>query len=197
MKAAIIVAHPDDEIIWCGGLILKHPEWDRTVLSLSRSDDTDRCPKFKSVCRSLGLTGLISDLDDDSPLKPINRRKEIGSRIIKYLASTPWDLCVTHGENGEYGHPRHKDVHTEVLDLIRDGILECGELWTFAYDCDVRTNICQAGPHADMIVELSKAHLCEKRRIVRDMYGYGEDSFEVSACISPEAFQIVEMSEEE
>lgn len=36
MKAAIIVAHPDDEIIWCGGLILKHPEWDRTVLSLSR-----------------------------------------------------------------------------------------------------------------------------------------------------------------
>jgi hypothetical protein len=37
MKAAIIVAHPDDETIWSGGLILKKPEWQWTVLSLCRA----------------------------------------------------------------------------------------------------------------------------------------------------------------
>lgn len=37
MKAAIIVAHPDDETIWSGGLILKKPEWQWTVLSPCRA----------------------------------------------------------------------------------------------------------------------------------------------------------------
>jgi len=189
MNAAVIVAHPDDEIIWCGGLILQHPEWDWSVLSLSRQDDPDRCPKFHRVCNLLNLQGYISDLDDGDPPKTIDRRREIGSRIMEHLSCTPWNLCITHGDNGEYGHPRHKEVHKEVLDLVRDGILECDELLTFAYECDSKGRICRVNPRAETIVDLSESHLLEKRRIVRDMYGYGRDSFEVRACISPEAFQ--------
>lgn len=197
MKAAIIVAHPDDEIIWSGGLILQHPEWDWTVLSLSRADDADRCPKFHCVCDLLGVKGYISDLDDSDPPKPINPRREIGSRITEHLPLTPWDLCITHGSNGEYGHPRHKEIHTEVLDLTYDGIVECHEFWTFAYHCNVESKTCQVDPQADVIVELTEVHLCKKRQIVQEMYGYGEDSFEVSACISPEAFRKWEIPEEE
>ena len=197
MKAAIIVAHPDDEVIWSGGLVLQNPQWDWTVLSLSRADDEDRCPKFYRVCDFLGMKGYISDLDDSSPPKPINRHREIGSRIMEYLTLTPWDLCITHGSNGEYGHPRHKEVHAEVLDLTHDGILECHEFWTFAYDCNAESRICQVDPQADVIVELTEMHLCEKRRIVQEMYGYGEDSFEVSACISPETFRKWDIPEEE
>ena len=103
MKAAIIVAHPDDEIIWSGGLILQRPEWDWVVLSLSRADDADRCPKFHRVCDLLGVKGYISDLDDSDPPKPINRRREIGNRIMECLTLVPCDLCITHGSNGEYG----------------------------------------------------------------------------------------------
>ncbi|HET6453881.1 MAG TPA: hypothetical protein VFI02_05705, partial [Armatimonadota bacterium] len=56
---------------------------------------------------------------------------------------------------------------------------------------------CCADPQADIIVELSEEQLSEKRRIVREVYGYDEDSFELCACISPEAFRRWESPGEE
>lgn len=197
MKAAIIVAHPDDEVIWSGGLILQNPEWRWTVLSLSRADDPDRRPKFERVCDLLNVRGFISDLDDGNPLEPINPRREIGRRIMDCLPSVRWDLCVTHGPKGEYGHQRHRETHNEVISLIEDGILECAELWTFAYECDSGTQCCRPEPEAEIRIVLMVEELLEKRRIVCEEYGYGEGSFEAKACISPEAFHRLEKAQEE
>jgi LmbE family N-acetylglucosaminyl deacetylase len=188
MNAAIIVAHPDDEVIWAGGLILQHPDWEWTVLSLCRADDADRAPKFERVCRRLGATGLISDLDDGNPPKPLDADAEIAGRILGHLPATPWDLCLTHGANGEYGHLRHTQINSHVLRLARDGTIACRELWTFAYECDVAGATCRPALWADVLVDLTAEQLVEKRRIVRDLYGYAEDSFEVRVCISPECF---------
>jgi LmbE family N-acetylglucosaminyl deacetylase len=188
MNAALIVAHPDDETIWAGGLILGNPQWDWTVLSLCRADDADRAPKFRRVCERLGVTGLISDLDDSAELAPIDAAAEIGPRIAAHLPGGSWDLCVTHGANGEYGHRRHKEVHTAVLDLASQGRILCRDLWTFAYECDSTGEACRPAPWADVLVDLTPAQLAEKMHIVRDLYGYAEGSFEVKACVSPECF---------
>jgi hypothetical protein len=196
MKAAIIVAHPDDEIIWSGGLILQHPEWQWTVLSLSRADDPDRRPKFERVCSLLNIHGFISDLDDGNPLRPISPRREIGRRIIEHLTSVVWNLCITHGANGEYGHLRHRETHNEVISLIEDGILDCDELWTFAYVCDSAAPSCRPEPDAEILTDLTVEELLEKKRIVCEEYGYAEDSFEANVCISPEAFRRLERTEE-
>jgi LmbE family N-acetylglucosaminyl deacetylase len=187
-EVAIIVAHPDDEIIWCGGLILRNPDWDWTVLSLCRADDRDRRPKFKAVCQSLDVSGYISDLDDGNPLRPLRPLSQIGRRVREHLSEMDWDVCVTHGAHGEYGHLRHREVHAEVVRLVDEGLLRCGQLWTFAYQCDARTKSCRPLGDADILVPLSDVQLAEKRRIVQELYGYGRDSFEVQACISPEAF---------
>lgn len=192
MRAAIIVAHPDDEVIWAGGLILQHPDWEWTILSLCRADDADRAPKFERVCRHLGVTGLISDLDDGNPPKPVDAEAEIARRIVEHLPSGPWDLCLSHGANGEYGHPRHMQVSSHVLQLARDGTIACRDLWAFAYEADVPTKSCRPAPWADVLIDLAKGQLVEKRRIVRDVYGYHEDSFEVRSCISPECFVRIE-----
>ena len=197
MKAAIIVAHPDDETIWSGGLILQRPEWQWTVLSLCRADDPDRSRKFESVSGLLGFDAFISDVDDSNPLKQINAQRDIGNRILNFLASTCWDLCLTHGSNGEYGHPRHKEVHGEVLRLAHDGTLECRQLWTFAYECNVQKRLCRPHPRSNELVHLSDKELFEKRRIVHGEYGYGEDSFEVRSCITPESFRRSIVREEE
>ena len=189
MKAAVIVvAHPDDEIIWCGGLILQNLQWDWTVLSLCRANDSDRRPKFRSICERLDVSGRISDLDDGNPLKPINPMREIGWRIRQHLAEMDWHLCVTHGADGEYGHPRHRQIHSEVRRLVDNGVLRCRELWTFAYECDRGKGLCRPRGDADMLLELTDEQLAEKKRIIHEEYGYGEQSFEVTACISPEAF---------
>jgi len=191
MRAAVIVAHPDDEVIWSGGLILRHADWEWTVVSLCRGDDPDRSRKFKAVCERLRATGSISDLNDTDPLALIRPDEEIWARIAKTVGSIWWDLCLTHGGNGEYGHRRHKEVHGEVVNLVRRGMLRCERLWAFAYECDCSTGACQPGPGANVVLELTREELAEKKRIVREEYGYGEDSFEVRACISPEAFQEV------
>ncbi len=196
MKAAIIVAHPDDETIWSGGLILQKPEWQWTVLSLCRADDPDRSRKFESVSGLLGFDALISDVDDSNPLKQIDAQRDIGSRILNFLASTCWDLCLTHGSNGEYGHPRHKEVHGEVLRLVHNGTLECHQLWTFAYECNVQKKICRPDSHANVLVHLADKELFQKRRIVHQEYGYEEDSFDVRSCITPESFRRSIMREE-
>jgi len=187
-QAAIIVAHPDDEIIWCGGMILQNPEWDWTVLSLCRANDPDRCPTFQAVCESLGVAGYISDLDDSNPLKAICQIYEIGYRIDEFLSETEWDLCLTHGPSGEYGHRRHVEVHNEVVRLVETRDLRCGELWTFAYRCDPATGQCHVMGDADILIRLTPNQLAEKRRIINELYGYGRDAFEVRACISPEGF---------
>lgn len=197
MKAAIIVAHPDDETIWSGGLILRHRDWAWTVLSLSRGDDANRRPKFERVCDLLAVRGIISDLDDGNPLKPLNPRREIGRRIMNCLCPTGWDLCVTHGRNGEYGHRRHREVHNEVISLIGDGILECEALWTFGYECNGQPRSCLPGADAEILLDLDPEELLEKKRIVREEYGYAEDSFEVAACISPEAFHRLDPQSQE
>ena len=187
-RAAIIVAHPDDEVIWCGGFVLQHPQWDWTVLSLSRADDADRGPKFQKVCGRLGARGLISTLDDGNPPADIECAKEIGGRVERLLPTGPWDMCLTHGANGEYGHVRHTQVHDEVLRLVGEGVLVCRELWTFAYDCQAGAGLCAPATDADVRIDLTGEQLRTKKGIIQNDYGYGPESFEVTACISPEAF---------
>ena len=190
MNVVVIVAHPDDETIWCGGLILRHPQWHWSALSLCRGDDPDRAPKFLRVCRELGVTGFISDLDDSHPLKDIDPEREIAVRIRKSLPQAHWDLCITHGTNGEYGHRRHKEVHAEVVRLARAGALYCYELRTFAYKCGA-SGTCRPAPWADMTVDLSEVELAAKKLAITKAYGYAEDSFEAKACISPECFEVL------
>lgn len=187
MDALVIVAHPDDETIWCGGLLLRRPRWRWTVLSLCRAGDPDRAARFYRVCERLGCKGVMEDLDDSSPLAPVDGPRDIAPLIRRHAGLVRWDLCITHGENGEYGHPRHRQVHAEVVRLAREGELSCRRLWVFALQCDKVGN-CRPLEEADVRVPLSDEELAAKRRIVRELYGFAADSFEVRACISPESF---------
>lgn len=189
ISALVIVAHPDDETIWCGGLILQNPHWSWSVFSLCRAEDPDRAPKFHRVCEALRAEPLISDLDDSGPLKPIDPARDIGGRIRERVEEKDWGLVLTHGGNGEYGHPRHREIHGEVVRLAAAGIVRCRELWTFAYVRDARGGHCLARRDASVRLPLTEEQLAEKKRIVHEIYGYSKDSFEVRACVSPEGYR--------
>lgn len=157
-------------------------------MSLCRANDRDRRDKFDRVCRHIGAEGIICDVDDSNPLSAIDPAKDIGGRITKHLGGKVWDMCLTHGANGEYVHQRHRQIHRQVLRLAGEGELRCRRLWTFSYVCGSDSGRCAAAEDADVKLPLSEEQHREKKRIIHKMYGYGRDSFEVRACTSPEGF---------
>ncbi len=80
-RAVVVVAHPDDETLWCGGYILTHPEFFWRIVVLCRAADTNRAPKFRQVLHQLGAEGEMADLDDgpdQTPLQADQIRETIG-----------------------------------------------------------------------------------------------------------------------
>ena len=110
LRAAVVVAHPDDETLWCGGYILTHPEFRWRIVTLCRALDSDRAPKFRRVLQRLGAEGEMADLDDgpDQAPLPLEQVQETTARL---LAGTSYDLILTHGPQGEYTqHRRHEEL---------------------------------------------------------------------------------------
>ena len=196
IRALCIVAHPDDETIWMGGTILKHKDWDWTILSLCRENDVDRCPKFKKACKRYGAKAIISDLDDEN-LKPLEISK-IVEKIKSNLPRESYDYVFTHGENGEYGHLRHVEIHKAVKRLIETREIKCSKLYCFDYVSgkvvaphNSKIRIPVAKKDSDWLVKLNKSTQQKKYELVNKVYGFEEGIFETLSCNGEEAFGLV------
>ncbi|MGD8787798.1 MAG: PIG-L family deacetylase [Phycisphaerales bacterium] len=187
-ECAVIVAHPDDETLWAGGLILMHPEARWTVMTLCRKSDPDRAPKFFKALEKLGAVGFMADLDDGSEQIPLND-SEVQNKIIELLPSNRFDLIVTHSTSGEYTrHLRHEETARAVLALWNNGRLFTDRLWAFAYEDGNREYLPRAIEQADISVDLADDIWRQKYDIVTGIYGFDKDSFEARTTPRQEAF---------
>jgi len=192
-RAVVIVAHPDDETIWMGGFILKHPELDWTIMALCRATDTDRAPKFKKVCDHYGARAIIEDADDEDRLNYDQKVVEIEQLIVKHFSATKIDYLFTHGANGEYGHEGHVAVNEAVNKLLSTKQLTVQNPICFNYIKQNQKLYSQLKPRAnsDIILKLSQAELLAKKSIMTAIYGFHPDGIDTNYCTNPEAFKIL------
>jgi len=105
-RGAVVVAHPDDESLWCGGLIARYLLVDWTVICCSIPvRDPVRAWKFFNACERLGATARLLPFVEDP-------RGQLQG--LEHLSLSGFEVVVSHGEAGEYGHPHHVQVHHAV-----------------------------------------------------------------------------------
>lgn len=103
-RGCAILAHPDDESLWCGGL-LSRSGIDWTVICCSVPEkDPERAYKFFAACTLLGVTGRLLPFGEKA-----------GLFRLDLIDLTGFDLVLTHGPEGEYGHPQHRELHDRLF----------------------------------------------------------------------------------
>jgi len=122
-KALCIVAHPDDCVIFGYHYILANRQFEWTIAYLILDDDSPRVEEMRGYWKRHSIDVFSLALPHDPPPADItNRRCSIpypeAKRRIEETAGQ-YDHLLTHGKEGEYGHPHHVFLHRIVEELGR------------------------------------------------------------------------------
>ena len=118
-KNVVVVAHPDDESLWAGGLLSNYGHFFDVICCTIPRREPERAQKFLDVARFLKFRPvLIPHQEPESPRHPIGH--------LALVDVTGYDLVVTHNKKGEYGHPHHMQVHRHVREHAEGKVLNFG-----------------------------------------------------------------------
>lgn len=187
---AIIVAHPDDEILWAGGIILNNPQWQYFITSLCRKNDEDRSAKFYKVIKILNAQGIMGNLDDEPEQKPLNAI-QVEQKILDLLPNKHFDLIITHSPFGEYTkHLRHEEAGRAVITLWNKGKIATNKLWAFAYEDGNKNYFPKAIENTTYRETLKKEIWNKKYNLITETYGFEKNSWEAKTTPKTEAFWV-------
>jgi len=113
--ALLVVAHPDDEVLWFGGTLRLHQDLAWTVASVTYDVDTPRGQDFLAVSAEMRVQGMLLGLEDT--YGGLLDEVQLEAALRRLLKQRPWRVVLTHNVQGEYGHPHHRQVSRIVRQI--------------------------------------------------------------------------------
>ena len=126
----MVVAHPDDETIFYGGILQAHRRHPWHVICVTDGnadgDGARRKMDFLAACGQLKVAHAeMWDLPDI-----YSKRLDLGKIDLRLSNLKRPNAVFTHGILGEYGHPHHQDVSLAVHRHFKHPI----QVWGVAYN---------------------------------------------------------------
>jgi N-acetylglucosamine malate deacetylase 2 len=142
-RLLVIGAHPDDETGFAGGFLAKNVAEgnDLYLLETTRGEGGEvgdppvgpksrlgefreremRCAAEALAAKELRFLNFIDPSIEigEPPLAIDATMDEFASALAAQIAEIRPDILVTHGTNGEYGHPQHVFTHHAVREALR------------------------------------------------------------------------------
>jgi LmbE family N-acetylglucosaminyl deacetylase len=118
--AYLVYAHPDDETIFAGGLMLAYPSWQWTLVRFvhgGEKRDRDHARAVELFAQEGVQFADVRCLHMDDSWLTWRDRRRWREALLDAIPEEP-DVVITHGVRGEYGHPHHISIHHQVHTLF-------------------------------------------------------------------------------
>jgi N-acetylglucosamine malate deacetylase 2 len=181
MNILCLSAHPDDETVFAGGTLalLARRGADVRVVCCTRGEGGEagepplcaraelgavRAGELRCAVRALGCAGADFLPFRDPDVGPDNSLyafaagpEEVAAALAGILAARKPDVLITHGSNGEYGHPGHLLAHRAAL--LAAGAAGISTVYTFGadYPDHPRKRSANRDDPADFVVDIAPA----------------------------------------
>ncbi len=125
----MIVAHPDDELLWGGSHLIDD---NYLVVCITCGNNKKRANEFIRLLNYTHDKYIMLGYPDKTNNERDNWQSSIDNIIIdlqEIINLKDWNLIVTHNPNGEYGHLHHKLTSKYVTDIVpnKDNLYYFGE----------------------------------------------------------------------
>jgi len=176
----IVTAHPDDETIYFGGLLLANPGADVVCITDGNFAEKGavRQQAFHGACGRLGVRRSECWSYPDNPVwhLPV---EAITARLTAFDCG--YRAIYTHSPHGEYGHINHMDVSLATIRAFGD-----------------RTRICADRLFASELVTMDFDAFARKMAVLREYYASEIDhAWKVISLSRSEGFAEISLAEAE
>lgn len=117
----LIVAHPDDEVLWGGLNLMLQSGWfvvcSTNINNPVRSREFFRTMSFAAVTKFIMFDVEDRYVEEDEEADALYDGS-LFERSLQELAKKEWKLVLTHNSTGEYGHAHHRKVHRMVASIF-------------------------------------------------------------------------------
>jgi LmbE family N-acetylglucosaminyl deacetylase len=177
----LVVAHPDDETIFFGALLLNRRKvpWHVVCVTDANADGmgAKRKQQFTKACKLLKVTQSSWWSFPDV----FSERLDVEKIMAKLRSLPPPTEIFTHGIVGEYGHPHHQDVSFAVHNVFG----KTHKVYSSAYNA-----------FPDLTVQLKPSQYELKTKILSKIYSSETSRFmHILPATASEGFMRVDLKE--